>query len=163
MAAYCGSLVSMNFEESCENKGFIYMEVDKHRSNFEFIELDIETFRRLEIDVTNCKDQAEIINKIRESIGSGIYEIVLIGEMNIDSYINEDELLEEINNVRILEIKDRTKIRYFDEDVYIPHTAKSIFVKSILENINKDQSDEDLYKKVLKYGLNAMESKRSLL
>jgi DNA repair exonuclease SbcCD nuclease subunit len=162
MAAYCGSLVSMNFEDS-KNKGFIYMEMDKNRSNFEFIELDIETFDRLEIDVTSCQEQDEIIDKIRTSIGSGVYEVILTGEMNVDSYINEDDLLEEINNIRILDIKDKTKIRYFDEDIYIPHTAKSIFVQSILENINNGQADENLYKKVLKYGLNAMESKRSIL
>lgn len=160
LSAYSGDLVETDFEENGVDKGFIYMEIDKKHSNFEFINLDINMFKRLYIDVTGFIDISELVNHIKAEINEPCaYEIVLTGKLDPELYLEEEELLNLLKeDTRVSGIKEETEVVYYEGQCM--KKGKDTFINNILAKMNTQSYDDmKLYKKALKYGLNAMESR----
>lgn len=160
MSAYSGALVGTDFKGCESDKGFIYMNIDKKHSNFEFVKLDINMFKRLEVDVTGFIGTDEIINHIKSLMNEECaYEILLKGELNPELYIEESKLLDLLKeDNRITNIEDEMQITY--QKGQCMKKGKDIFINNLVDKMYEQSYESKMiYKKALKYGLNAMESR----
>ena len=156
---YPGSTVSLGFDELGEH-GMIVGDIQKGNVEVEFIPLDEEKFKEIEIDVTDILSKEELIEKINElEIKNNEYiKIILTGNRNFE--INKYELLKYIFNERIIKIKDQTKIAYDLEKMANETTLKGLFIKEMLEKLKDENITEDekqTIEKAIEIGLEALE------
>ena len=155
---YPGSTASLGFDELGEH-GMIVGEITKENLQIEFIPLDEEKFKEIEIDVTNLLFKEELIEEIHQlEIENNEYiKIILVGSRNFE--INKYELLKYIENQRIIKIKDKTKIAYDLSKIANESTLKGLFAKEMLEKLNQTQEGEEKERieKAIEIGLEALE------
>lgn len=155
---YPGSTASLGFDELGEH-GMIVGEITKENLQLEFIPLDEEKFKEIEIDVTNLLSKEELIEAIHQlEIENNEYiKIILVGSRNFE--INKYELLKYIENQRIIKIKDKTKIAYDLSKIANENTLKGLFAKEMLEKLNQTQEEEEKERieKAIEIGLEALE------
>lgn len=156
---YPGSTVSLGFDELGEH-GMIVGEVQKGELTLEFIPLDEEKFKEIEINITDITSKEELIEKINEiEIQNNEYiKIILVGNRNFE--INKYDLLKYIKNERIIKIKNHTKIAYNLEKMANEHTLKGLFVEEMLEKLNQPEITEEqreIIEKAVEIGLEALE------
>lgn len=156
---YPGSTVSLGFDELGEH-GMIVGEITKNHLELEFIPLDEEKFKVIEIDVTDVLSKEELIEKINQlEIANNEYiKIILIGSRNFE--INKYELLKYMQNERIIKIKNNTKIAYDLAKIVNENTLKGLFAKEMLERIERSeikQEEKEIIEKAIEIGLEALE------
>ena len=62
---YPGSIERVDFSEEKEDKGYVMVELERFNAQWEFIRLDVRTFRTIEVDVSKAEDpQAAIMKAI---------------------------------------------------------------------------------------------------
>ncbi len=62
---YPGSIERVDFSEEKEDKGYVMVELERFKAEWEFIRLDVRTFRTIEVDVSSSEDpQAAIMKAI---------------------------------------------------------------------------------------------------
>lgn len=156
---YPGSTVSLGFDELGEH-GMIVGELQKEKVKLEFVPLDEEEFKEVEIEVTNLLSKEELIEKINDlEISNKQYiKIILTGNRNFE--INKYELLKYIENERIIKLKDHTKIAYDLTKMANENTLKGLFTKQMLEKLGQagiSQEDKEIIEKAIEIGLEALE------
>lgn len=156
---YPGSTISLGFDELGEH-GMIVGEIEKDNLKLEFIPLDEETFKEIEIDVTDILSKEELIEKLNQlEIANNEYiKIILRGNRNFE--INKYELLKYMENERIVKIKDKTKIAYDLTKIQNENTLKGLFVKEILEKLKGEEiteEEKEIIEKAIEIGLEALE------
>jgi DNA repair exonuclease SbcCD nuclease subunit len=156
--AYPGSTISLGFDELGEH-GMIVGNLQKGHVELEFVPLDEEKFKEIEIDITDILSKEELIEKINElEIKSNEYiKVILIGNRNFE--INKYEILKYIENDRIIKIKNHTKIAYDLIKMSNENTLKGLFAKEMLEKLSKTDMEEDkeIIEKAIEIGLEALE------
>jgi len=125
-----------------------------------FIKLDNRIFEEKNIDISEINSQEELIEKINsiKIDENNFYKIILIGIKNIDIKINE--IFKLITNKNILKIKDKTEIKYNFDKLSEQKNLKGIFVKKIIEKIEKNNLNSanlEEIKKAIEIGLKAFE------
>ncbi len=132
-----GSVISLGFDEIGEH-GMIVGELTKKEIKLEFIPLDDEQFKEIEIDVTEIISKEELIEKLNNlNIQKNEYiKIILIGNRNFE--INEYEILKYMQNERIIKIKNKTKIAIDLEKIANENTLKGIYAKEMLQRLNQE-------------------------
>ena len=156
---YPGSTTSLGFDEIGQH-GMIVGEIEKDKLQLEFIELDEEKFKEIEIEVTDILSKEELIEKINQTeIANNEYiKIILIGNRNFE--INKYELLKYVENERIIKIKDSTKIAYNLSKIANENTLKGLFVKRMIEKMNINEitiEEKEIIEKAIEIGLEALE------
>lgn len=156
---YPGSTVSLGFDELGEH-GMVVGEIQKGKLELEFVPLDEEKFKEIDIDITDIASKEELIEKINElEIQNNEYvKVILIGSRNFE--INKYELLKYIENERIIKIKDHTKIAYNLEKMANENTLKGLFTKEMLEKLNQPdiaEEEKEIIEKAIEIGLEALE------
>lgn len=156
---YPGSTVSMGFDELGKH-GMIVGEIQKGKVDLEFIPLDDENFREIEIDVTEIGAKEDLIEKINElEIQNNEYiKIILTGNRNFE--IHQYELMKYVESDRIIKIKNHTKIAYQLEKIANENTLKGLFAKEMLEKLNQpDMTEEEkqIIENAIEIGLEALE------
>lgn len=156
---YPGSTVSLGFDELGEH-GMIVGEIQKGNVEVEFVPLDEEKFKEIEINVTDILSKEELIEKINDlEISNREYvKIILKGNRNFE--INKYELLKYIEKERIIKLKDHTKIAYNLEKMANENTLKGLFAKQMLEKLEQpeiSQEDKAIIEKAIEIGLEALE------
>lgn len=156
---YPGSTVSLGFDELGEH-GMIVGEIDKNNLKLEFIPLDEEEFKEMEMDVSSILSKEELIEKINQlEIANNEYiKIILTGNRNFE--INKYDILKYIENERIIKIKDHTKIAYDLEKIANENTLKGLFAKEMLEKLKQEEKTEEekeIIEKAIEIGLDALE------
>lgn len=156
---YPGSTISLGFDELGEH-GMVVGDIQKGKLELEFIPLDEETFKEIEIDITNILSKEELIEKINElEIQNNEYvKIILKGSRNFE--INKYDLLKYIKEERIIKIKNYTKIAYNLEKMVNENTLKGLFIKEMLEKLGNPkttQEEKDIIEKAIEIGLEALE------
>lgn len=155
--AYPGSTVSLGFDELGEH-GMIVGNLEKGKLELNFMPLDEEKFKEIELKVTDIFSIDELIEKINElEIQNNEYiKIILTGNRNFE--INKYEILKYIKNERIIKIKDNTKIAYNLIKIANENTLKGLFVKEMLQKIEQSQVEErEIIEKAIEIGLEALE------
>ena len=125
-----------------------------------FIKLDNRIFEEKNIDISEINSQEELIEKINsiKIDENNFYKIILIGIKNIDIKINE--IFKLITNKNILKIKDKTEIKYNFDKLSEQKNLKEIFIKKIIEKIEKNNLNSanlEEIKKAIEIGLKAFE------
>ncbi len=156
---YPGSTISLGFDELGEH-GMIVGNLEKEKVQTEFVPLDEETFKEIEIDVTEIISKEELIEKINAiEINNNEYaKIILIGKRNFE--INTYDLLKYITEERIIKIKNHTKIAYNLEKIANENTLRGIFAKKMLEKINQPnqtEEEKEIIEKSIEIGMEALE------
>lgn len=157
---YPGSTISLGFDELGEH-GMIAGQLEKGNLKTEFIPLDNEQFKEIDLDITKTLSKEELIEEINSlEIQSNEYiKIILTGNRNFE--INKYELLKYVENERIIKIKDNTKIAYDLSKIANENTLKGLFATEMLEKLNKLESNElqekQIIEKAIEIGLEALE------
>ncbi len=112
-------------------------DLTKQKLTLEFVPIDDEQFKEIEINITNIISQEELIEKINnlEIKNNEYIKIILVGNRNFE--INEYELIKYIQNERIIKIKNKTQIAVNLEEIARENTLKGLFAKEMLEKLNK--------------------------
>ena len=155
---YPGSTISMGFDELGKH-GVIYGDLNKEKINLEFIPVDNKEFKEIELNISEINSQEELIEKINGLLldENKFYKIILIGDKNFE--INIYNLFKFISNENIIKIKNETKLKINLEEISKNNNLKGLFVKEILEELNKNNYNEDLLKEALEIGLNIIDKK----
>lgn len=156
--AYPGSTISLGFDELGEH-GMLVGEIEKNNLKLEFIPLDEEEFKEIDLEVNDIVSKEELIEKINQlAIKDNEYsKIILRGNRNFE--INPYDIMKYIENERIIKIKNHTKIAYDLEKMANENTLKGLFVKEMLEKLKQDLSEEEkeMIEKAIEIGLEALE------
>lgn len=155
---YPGSTISLGFDELGKH-GVIYGELNKENLNLKFIPMDPKEFKELELDISDLNSEEELIEKINslELEENNYYKIILIGDKNFE--INTYKLFQFINNENTIKIKNHTKLKIDLEELAKNNNLKGLFVKEVLEELNKNNYDKKLLENVLEIGLNIIDKK----
>ncbi len=155
---YPGSTISLGFDELGEH-GMIVGEIQKKELKIEFIPLDDEQFKEIEMDISEFLSKEELIEKINQlEIANNEYiKIILIGNRNFE--INKYDLLKYIEKQRIIKIKDHTKIAYDLEKIANENTLKGLFAKEMLQKLKQTNEieEKEIIEKAIEIGLEALE------
>lgn len=156
---YPGSTISLGFDELGEH-GMIVGEVTKEQLKLEFVPLDEERFKEIQIEITDILSKEELIEKLNQlEIGNHEYiKIILVGNRNFE--IHKYELLKYMEKERIIKIKDKTKIAYDLPKIVNETTLKGLFAKEMLEKIEQNQiteEEKEIIEKAIEIGLEALE------
>ncbi len=148
----------MGFDELGEH-GMIVGEIKKGYQQLEFIALDDEEFKEIEINITNVLSKEELIEKINQiEIAQNQYlKIILTGSRNFE--INKYDLIKYIENERIIKIKDQTKIAYDLEKLANETTLRGLFVEEMLKKANQEnlsKEEKDIIEKAMEIGLEVL-------
>lgn len=156
---YPGSTMSLGFDELGEH-GMIVGEIQKEKINLKFIPLDEETFKEINLDISELNSKEELIEKINSlKIENNEYiKIILNGNRNFE--INTYEILKFILNDRIIKIKDFTKLAYDLEKIKNENTLKGLFAQEMINMLNSENISEDekeIIEKAIEIGFEALE------
>ncbi len=149
---YPGSTISMGFDE-LGSHGVILVEIDKENIKLDFLKVDNKEFKEIELDISNVNSIEELIEKINnlELDENAYYKLILIGDKNFE--INTYKLIDFILNENIIKVKNKTKIKINLEEISKNNNLKGLFVKEILEELNKDNYNKELLQNALEIGL----------
>ena len=152
---YPGSTISMGFDELGKH-GVILGDINKEKINLKFLPIDNKEFKELELDISNINSVEELIEKINGiNLEKNVfYKLILIGDKNFE--INIYNLFKFISNENIIKIKNNTKLKVNLEEISKNNNLKGLFVKEILEELNKNNYDKELLNEVLEIGLNVI-------
>ena len=134
-------------------------EIEKNNLKMEFIPLDEERFKEIEIEVTDLIAKEELIEKINEiKITNNEYiKIILTGNRNFE--ISTYDLLKYVENERIIKIKDHTQIAYNLEKMATTSTLRGLFAKEMLKKLSEETDEErkEIIEKAIEIGLESLE------
>lgn len=135
-------------------------DITKDNLELEFVPLDEEKFKEIEMDITDILSKEELIEKINQlEIANNEYiKIILVGNRNFE--INKYELLKYVENERIIKIKNKTKIAYDLAKMSNETTLKGLFAKEMLERMGQPEiteEEEEIIEKAIEIGLEALE------
>ena len=152
---YPGSLISGGFDE-LGSHGMILGEINEEtkKLKLEFIKIDEEEFKEINLDISEIYSEEELIEKINntEISDKDYYKIILEGQNNFE--INTNMILKNIDKERIIKIKDSTKTKYDLEKISKENSLRGIFTKELLETINEENKEDVI--KAIEIGLNLM-------
>ena len=153
---YPGSTISMGFDELGKH-GVILGELDKENINLKFLPMDNKEFEELELNISEINSVEELIEKINNlNLEENIYyKIILVGDKNFE--INIYNLFKYINNENIIKIKNNTKLKINLEEISKNNNLKGLFVKEILDELNKNNYNKEILEEALEIGLNIIE------
>ena len=108
------------------------------------------------MDISDIQSVEELIEKIKNSERDEdkYYEYVLIGNRNIEIITND--IIKQIEDKKVIKIKDESKIQYNLEEIAKESTLKGIFVRELLNQIEEDESNKEEKMRIIEIGLNAM-------
>ena len=155
---YPGSTISLGFDELGKH-GMIVGELNKENIMLEFIPMDNKEFKEIELDISDINSEEELIEKINNLIleENTYYKIILNGDKNFE--INIYNLFKFILNENIIKIKNKTKLKIDLEKISKNNNLKGLFVKEILDELNKENSNKELLENVLELGLDVIDKK----
>lgn len=162
--AYCGCPEGQGFDELGE-KGVYLGEISKGACNLQFV----PTAKRMHIcesiDISGSDTSSEITENIinclkqkySDSFSENLYKIILTGEIDESAVISLPEITSRLNDiVYFAKLRDKTEIKTDFDALSQENTLKGIFVKNMLNRIDKaEDSEKDLLKSALNLGLKA--------
>ena len=153
---YPGSTMSLGFDELGEH-GMVVGEITKNATELNFIKLDETEYVEREINCTDINSIEELIEKINEiNIEQNkLYKIILVGKRNFE--INIYDLYKYELNEKIIKIKNKTKPNYDIEEIAKENSLRGLFAKEILEEIKKENYNEEIIVNALEIGMEILE------
>lgn len=131
--------------------------LNKGNLQIEFVTLDEKELKELELDISEIATIEELLETIEElSIEENkLYKIILTGKRNFE--INLYKLIKMINQKEIIKIKDKTTLGYDIQKISQETTTlRGIYVKEILNKIEKEPENKEILEKALEIGLEVL-------
>ena len=131
--------------------------LSKGNLQIEFVTLDEKELKELELDISEITTIEELLEKIEEvSIEENkLYKIILTGKRNFE--INLYKLIKMINQKEIIKIKDKTTLACDIQKISQETTTlRGIYVKEILNKIEKEPENKEMLEKALEIGLEVL-------
>lgn len=152
---YPGSMISMGFDELGEH-GMVVGNIEKENLNLEFVKLDPKEFIEYELDITDINSRESLIETLNNLYipENNYYKINLIGTKNFE--INLQEILKLIENIKILKIKDFTKLKFNLQEISEEISLRGFFVKNLLEKQKSGEYVDKEIEKALEIGLDIL-------
>jgi len=153
---YPGSTISLGFDELGKH-GMIVGNIEKGDLELDFINLDEKEFKEKEYDISEIMTIEELLEKIEEIRleENKLYKIILIGKRNFE--INLYKLIKMIQKKEIIKIKDKTTLGYDIEKISQENTTlRGIYVKEMLNKIEKEPENKEMLEKALEIGLEVL-------
>ena len=162
--AYPGCVQGTGFDELGE-KGVYIGEISKNKCDLKFVKVAKRQFINLFTEVSSCRTNNEIIDKIREQINSdypktapdNLYKITLVGETDED--FSPDTALVTaalLNDYFYIKVVDSTTTKINLAALCEQNTLKGMFVKRMLDLL-EDADDTETLKLALRLGLKAFD------
>ena len=153
---YPGSTISLGFDELGEH-GMVTGNIEKDKSEIKFIKLDETEFTEVQLDCTKFNSIEDLIDEINmmKIEDNKFYKIILTGKRNFE--INIYDIYKYDINPRIIKIKNTTKPNFELEQISKKRTLKGLFAKEILEEISKNEYDEETIERALEIGMEILE------
>ena len=156
--AYCGAPFAGGFDETGD-KGVICAEITKEGTTGEFKTIDNRRFREEVIILDNAKGYSDIVPQ--RPVEGDFYKITVKGTVSPEFLFRADILRDRIaSDYYYLRIKDETTVHIPYEKLSEEYSLKGIFVRKMLERINREP-DNDRLKKALDIGVRVLEGKKS--
>ncbi len=162
--AYCGCPEGQGFDET-EEKGVYIGEVKKGGCDLQFVPISKRLHICESVDISECADTSETITLIKKqltnSYGEGyaenLYKIILTGTVGENTDIDPTEIASRLSElIYFVKVSDRTEIKPDLEALAGEKTLKGIFVKRMLERIEKaEDSEAPALRRALSLGLKA--------
>lgn len=90
---YAGSIERIDFSEEKEDKGFVVAEVEKGRTNYEFVKLAARPFVTVEVEARGDDPTAEVLAAIDESdIAEAVVRVIIHTTPDREPLIQENEI-----------------------------------------------------------------------
>ena len=153
---YPGSVISQGFDELGLH-GMVVGDITKQNLKLDFIPLDEKELKEVELDITELKTIEELLEKIEEieQKENTLYKVTLVGQRNFE--INLYRLIKQISRKEIIKVKDKTKLGYEIEKIAQEVTTlRGIYVKEILDKIEKEPENKEILEKALEIGLEVL-------
>lgn len=131
--------------------------LSKENLQIEFVTLDEKELKELELDISEITTIEELLETIEElSIEENkLYKIILIGKRNFE--VNLYRLIKMINQKEIIKIKNKTTLGYDIQKIAQETTTlRGIYVKEILNKIEKEPENKEMLEKALEIGLEVL-------
>ena len=131
--------------------------LSKGNLQIEFVTLDEKELKELELDISEITTIEELLEKIEEvSIEENkLYKIILTGKRNFE--INLYKIIKMINQKEIIKIKDKTTLGYDIQKISQETTTlRGIYVKEILNKLEKEPENKEILEKALEIGLEVL-------
>ena len=131
--------------------------LNKENLQIEFVTLDEKELKELELDISEIATIEELLETIEElSIEENkLYKIILTGKRNFE--INLYKLIKMINQKEIIKIKDKTTLACDIQKISQETTTlRGIYVKEILNKIEKEPENKEMLEKALEIGLEVL-------
>lgn len=154
---YPGSTMSLGFDEDGKH-GMIVGEITKESYKIQYIELDKEFYKDVELDVSNVFDKESLVNEINklEVDKQYVYKVNLTGTRNFD--INVDDIYKYVEIENIMKLKNETVSKYKLEDMATENNLKGIFIREMLSRYeNADDKEKEKIQKAIEIGLDVLE------
>lgn len=156
---YPGSTMSLGFDELGEH-GMVVGEIQEKKIELQFIPLDEEKFKEINLDISEINSKEELIEKINSlKINNNEYiKIILKGNRNFE--INTYEILKFIFNDRVIKIKDFTKLSYDLEKIKNQNTLKGLFALEMMNKLNYKnitEEEKEIIEKAIEIGFEALD------
>ena len=121
------------------------------------IEAPNKELKEISVDITEISDKETLIEQLNnlQLEENCLYKIILIGKRKFE--INIYDLYKMNLNTNIVKIKDNTKPDINVEALSKENNLKGLFVKEILQEIEKGEIDKSTLENVLEIGLDILE------
>lgn len=133
-------------------------EIDKEKYKLEFVELEHNRYKDIEIDISEIVDKEALIQEINDLKldNNSFYEIKLTGKRRFE--INISKIAKYISLENILKIKDETSSHYSFDNLAEENSLRGFFVKEMMERIeNASDENRELIKSAMEIGIDALE------
>ncbi len=152
---YPGSTISLGFDELGPH-GMVVGNLEKEKLELEFYPLDEKELKEIELDISEITTTEELLEKINEIEleENKLYKIILVGKRNFE--INLYKLIKMIDKKEIIKIKDKTTMGYDLEKITNETTLRGIYVKEILNKIEREPENKEMLEKALEIGLEVL-------
>ena len=157
-----GSLEPLGFDEPGVHGYFLGTICKDSLPSVEFCENSEIIYETLKIDISDCGNTHQIIDKTKPLLkpGAVLYKIVLTGSKSID-YSPDITLLENefSESVLFTKVRDESSVSVSIDALSVMKGLKGLFTRQILEEMeHADMAGKTLLEKALYYGIEAIDN-----
>ncbi len=156
--AYSGCLEGRGFDEVGQ-KGFILLDIDANKINFNFIPFCCRQIIVENVDITLANSILDIVDKIKNNVNfnsNNIYRINLIGDLLPDKSFLPKDIESYFSNLYFIEVVFNTNI-VIDYNQYINDLSlKGEFVRTLMADESINDADK---KEITSLGLKLLEGR----